>query len=255
MLTLAWKDVKGPTSWILNKRDSPLLRHDGTLPYGGPVPFLFQRPMKAPLSFYGGNKWKDILIPPPEAWTTYTLNTGKLHTKTSKIVFRGTSTGKGNSMNTNIRLQVCSLQDPRLDAGITKFNKRDRILHNKITFQDITMLQNFVTRKKPLLPSQQSDYKYILHLDGNQASSRLIWSIQSGSLLFIPISQADAPEMWIKLPKDCYVELLPDASDMFEKFEYYQANEYEAQDIVDRMMAFSKTVIGKENTIRYLQSI
>lgn len=255
MLSLAWKDVQGPRSWILNKRDSPLLKKDGMLPYGGPIPFLFQRPMNAPLSFYGGKAWNDILIPPPEAWNTYTLNTRKLKYKTAQIVFRGTSTGKGNSIETNIRLKVCTIQDPRLDAGITKFNKRDRIQDNRITFQDIQILENLVKQKRSLLPSQQSDYKYILHLDGNQASSRLIWSIQSGSLLFIPESQAGAPDMWIKLPTDCYVPLKPDASDMFEKFEYFEAHPQEAQEIVDRMMTFSKSVLGKDNIIRYLQSI
>jgi hypothetical protein len=82
-----------------------------------------------------------------------------------------------------------------LDAGITAWNKRDRIIDGVIDFQippKLDLVQS-------MSPKDQSNFKCIVYVDGHQASSRIIWQLCSGTALVVVDSQSLtlAPRIWI----------------------------------------------------------
>lgn len=209
-------DLKDNT-YVLNKRDSPMMRT-----FGSPFSSLgatrlhpiYDRPMKPPLSFYVGPLWSDIAIPLPESWTWSTrddadgggfllqkcfrefgiLSQSEFESKLNTCVFRGTATGAGLNFD-NQRIKLCSLRIEGLDAGITAWNQRDRIIDGVVHFQ--------VPPQLPLCgrltPKEQAQYKIILYVDGHQAASRLIWHLASGCAIFMvdPAPLCLAPKIWL----------------------------------------------------------
>lgn len=214
--------------FFINKRDYPLLRKDLTHPY----PFVFppsQRPPPIPsshkvrrtytpiLSFYGSPRHADILIPPIEDWE---LATGdvfppfgqdarskhvfkphlvKWKDKKPIAFFRGSATGAGVTIDTNQRLHLASL-DYRyvwLDAGITKWNLRDKKHPDlpDISFLDPTSLPFSL---KPFVDAKtQLTYKYLIYVQGHCAASRYGTMMLSGSLILKVKSTCEAPDHWL----------------------------------------------------------
>jgi hypothetical protein len=228
--------VKGV--YVINKRDSPIMRN---VLAEHPFPALGKlfahpmhvRPMRPPLSFYTGPGWADVAIPPPEAWQWATRQDecggghllqlcfrrkGKLlqtefDAKLSKGVFRGTATGAGLNQH-NQRLALCNKRGPLLDAGITAWNKRDRVLNGQVDFQE--PCGQLVP---PLTPKEQSGYKILVCVDGHQAPSRLIWHLCSGCALVLVDSGPHclAPKLWVHeyLQENVnYVRVKADLSDL-----------------------------------------
>jgi hypothetical protein len=206
-------------TFVLNKRDSPMMRRsmaDSPFPSLGTKAMhpMFQRQTMCPLSFYVGPQWADIAIPLPEAWKWSTtedsdgggfllhkcfkqngmLSRDEFFEKIDKAIFRGTATGAGLNFD-NQRLKLASLTYDWLDAGITAWNQRDRIIDGIVDFQ-IPLPLRLADR---LSPRRQSSYKIIVYVDGHQASSRLIWHLASGSALFIVDSGplCLAPKIWL----------------------------------------------------------
>ena len=227
--------------FVINKRDSPILRK---YEFEHPFPAIGKilchpmhvRPKRSPLSFYTSALWSDIPIPVPEAWkwaNTIDFNGGgylldkcfksngiltlnEYESKISKAIFRGTATGGGIDFD-NQRLHLASLGDfgGLLDAGITAWNKRDRVINGIIDFQ---IPPNFKL-KDIKSPKEQSLYKYIICVDGHQASSRIVWYLASGCTIIMVDSgkYTLASEMWIhKHMKENihYIRVKSDLSDL-----------------------------------------
>ena len=94
-------------------------------------------------------------------------------------VFRGASTGCGTTIETNQRLKLAmlSVQNPKIiDAGITKWNLRSRKVMKYPYLQTINLpyLQKLGIHKvNSLTPYEQSQYKYIIHVDGHVSAFRV----------------------------------------------------------------------------------
>jgi hypothetical protein len=227
--------------YVINKRDSPISRSfelDHPFPAMGKLwchP-MHVRPRKIPMSFYVGPMWSDAAIPPPEAWQWATKNDENgpgflLHEcfrkkgvltreeyelKVKKTIFRGSATGAGLNFQ-NQRLHLCNLGDLNglLDAGITAWNSRDRVIQGVVDFQ----VPPPYPLKPKVSPKDQSLFASILCVDGHQAANRLIWNLASGSAIIMIESNKFtlAPKMWIHkylMENVHYVSVKSDLSDL-----------------------------------------
>lgn len=238
---------------VVNKRDSPLVKKDGTLPVPmrASIPLLFSRPMTPPLSFYTGERWMDKAIPPIEAYTSQSYPSISLDIKKPVVLFRGSATHSS-------RLTVCSMQYSWLDAKITTWNRRDTVNQfGQITFQDIQRYRHAYSG--PFMDiREQMEYKYILILPGHQASSRLIWALQSGSVILMPSASTlvTANELWISpllVPGIHYSLLQDDLSDLEEVYQRLEKDFTRCQTLVDNCKALAAVHLDRAALVRHTQ--
>lgn len=128
----------------------------------------------------------DITIPDADTWTFLkklsnneitNINTD-WSSKVSRAIFRGSSTGCGITSETNPRLKIATISDKLkkqninyLDVGIVKFVKGFKINNKTISYLNPKNLSiktsNFVSY------DEQSNYKYLLNIEGNAQAYRL----------------------------------------------------------------------------------
>lgn len=207
--------------FFLNKRDYPQLRRDGAEPYGE---FIGESPLEREtysayvpvFSFYTGTDVADVPMPTTEDWM---LATGRcfppgsaapapavvvppsFDKRETRAVFRGTATGRGVTAETNTRLRLSVFGTARpdlVDAGVTAFNTRDKVVVAAATPDDAIEVDFFSTvrhsdgiRRVPFMPMavQFSKYAYIVYADGHCAASRYGSLMASGAVILRVDSQ------------------------------------------------------------------
>ena len=197
-----------PHAWLepsfdffLNRRDCPLFPSDPTQhPYAfvGPSCRLRRPPPERPLpalSLYVGRAWNDYAMVEALPWPQATAVAWR--NKKKQALFRGSSTGRGTTPSTNVRLALCaySERDPRVDAGVTSWSSRDKCTGNdEITFQPR------LWDVKPAIPiAQWSAYKFLLYAEGYSAALRLGPMLSTGSCIvwvYLEGHETSANEMW-----------------------------------------------------------
>jgi hypothetical protein len=270
MLTSA-KDIFKSTEttgiFVINKRDSPMLPLRDSHPFPCLSSFSrkchvsFQRPMRSPISFYVGPEWADIAMPVPEAWqwsqndgsacsqlvqkcfhSNGNLSLSEFRDKKKHALFRGTATGAGLDEK-NQRLKLVSFKIDEIDAGITAWNRRDRVIDGFIDFQvPLTQLCS------PMSPVEQSKSQILLCVDGHQASSRLVWYLASGCVIIIVDSSEMtlAPRLWIHdyLKEDLhYVRVKSDFSDLQSKVRDLLLNQDEGFRLASTAYKLANTIL------------
>ena len=166
-------------------------------------------------------------------------------------VFRGASTGCGTAIETNqrLKLSLLSVQNPKIiDAGITKWNLRSRKVMNSPYLQTINLpyLQKLGIHKvNSLTPDEQSQYKYIIHVDGHVSAFRLGRELNSGSCLII----ADSPYwMWFRkmlVPYEHYVPVKHDLSDLVKQINWCINNDKKCEEIAQMLENFTINIYKK----------
>ena len=204
MLQAAAANVKGHKRVLFNRRDFPWIRKDGKCPYtflsmDDPAPACTD----VPLSFYGGSKWKDRLIPVPEHWNvwreTESMRSMSYDTLLDKANYRGSFTGKYLDER-NIRYALCKTfwNHASFDVGLCFWTNRERIIQEglaqRLIIPDDTI--TFCGMKEQQFPEKQAQCKILLYTHGHCASSRLAWQLCSGRAVLYIESECDAPDMW-----------------------------------------------------------
>ena len=273
---------------FLNRRDFPLLKRDKTEPYNNifgteTLPLLSHNYDKyiPILSHVTTNKYADIPIPTTEDWARvrnidgiffsdnckasgtreyiYDFNT-PWNTKKNIAVFRGGSTGCGVTIETNPRLKISylgSIQQNKqyIDAGITSWNLRPRKTMNS------NYLQTIEKNKMPfklvdfLSPEQQSQYKYIINIDGHVSAFRISLELNMGSTLLL----VDSPwKMWFSkflIPYVHYVPVNADLSNLIDQVKWCQTHDNECETIANNARQFYIKYLSKNAILDYLQKI
>ena len=260
--------------FFINRRDFPIIRKDEKEAYenffGEDTPLVSHNYDKyAPiLSMVERDNYGDIAIPTGDDWSMLTRTEGKFFTHTCKrdysfdynidwdskkriAVFRGSSTGVGTTIDTNQRLQLSHLSSlkkcrdkiPYLDCGITEWNLRPR-KHISSEYLDIINIEKMPKLVPRLTPKQQSDYKYIIHVEGHVASFRLTQELFYGSVLLIAHSKY---RLWIRkymIPYIHYIPIKEDLSDIYEKLDWCIDNDDKCKDIAKNCLELSKNLRG-----------
>ena len=288
--TLCEKRKVPDMEFFINRRDFPIIRRNSTEAYehifGDDHPLVSHKYEKyAPiLSMVTTDEFADIPIPTGDDWARIGGESGKFFGKDCKVyssidkfntewkdkkptaVFRGTSTGCGVTINTNIRLKLAYLsvitepdkEGPLLDAGITKWQTRPRKLKNEKYLQTIdipTMNKAGINLVPFLTLLQQSGYKYIVHVDGHVSAFRLSIEMSMGSCILLVDSKY---KMWFRQLMKPMVEYVPvksDLSDLVEKIKWCRNHDNECKKIADNARKFYLKYLQEDGALDYLQKI
>lgn len=277
---------------FLGKRDHPWLRMDGNESYdvffGNQKRLLSHSYQKyAPIiSMNSTDHHADIPIPTWEDWsrvayqedeklfskdfTTYPavsdLESTAWEDKIPTAVFRGASTGRGTTVQNNVRLffskmSLRNLKDSDgnllVDAGITKWNLRPRKSFDSPYLSTILLDEIGIPLSSYLSPLQQSKYKYILHLPGHTAAYRLSLEMFYGSVILLYPSSNYLWFFKMLKPWVHYIPLSPELSetDLLEKLDWCQKNDKLCKEIASNSRLFAKTYLTKEGILNYLQAL
>jgi hypothetical protein len=234
--------------YILNLTDALMLKKDRTSPWPilgtGKLDEQYHGKM---LPIFGGSTaegFEDIVIPNyddvrivlgydkvPEAEVGW----GE---KINKMVFRGSSTGCGRKVDTNMRLKAAKLEYPWLDAGITKLTKNLKFdpKHGLGQVDNVKLVPKMTF-------GEQSKYKFILNIDGNVAAYRLLTWMQTGSVIF----KVKGPfRIWYEdklIHRKTVIEVKEDLSDLEEQYNWCLENDTKCHKIAETAMKLSKRLL------------
>ena len=187
--------------------------------------------------------------------------------KINKVVFRGSSTGEGVTIDTNPRLKVCSIQDDRLDVGITSWNLRPRARPTvsrragpaqRVGFRLHTIsedIQNSIGLKEPLDSVEQSGYKYILHIPGHSCAFRL--SMELGMNVVVLLVKSPYTLWFHKflLEGTHYLHVKSDLSNLSEVMDWCWANPEKCKKIAENAKTFYDTYLSQNGVLDYWQKV
>jgi hypothetical protein len=281
LLTLCETRIVPDIELFFNRRDFPLIK-DGYEPYeqifdNEKFPLISHNYDKyCPiLSMVTTDKHNDIPFPTMEDWSRVSnIEDSKLfypdfknykfafnmdwNSKKSIAVFRGASTGCGVTIETNPRLKVSklSLSHPDIiDAGITKWNCRPRKIMNKQYLEIIDPTKLGLPLVQFLSPIEQSNYKYIINIDGHVSAFRLSLELSMGSVVLL---QESKYRVWFRKylkEYEHYVPIKEDLSDLVEKIRWCRDHDEECKRISEQAKLFYDTYLTKKGVLDFVQTL
>lgn len=239
--------------YIMNLTDAVILRKDGTEPWHmvsskslGEYKYDKYLPI---LSTSGQEGFWDIPIPNYDDIRLIQgrdkIGTPELdwNSKQEVAVFRGGPTGCGYTSETNQRLKLATMRSPDLNVGIVSTT-------SSLKFDPKHGLGQMTEEIKPVgfldLITEQSKYKYIIHVDGNVAAYRLLKSMLTGSAILRVESEYI---LWIDHLIKAGVHYIPvkhDLSNLQEVVNWCKKNDSKVKKIAEAGYDFAKKVLTKQ---------
>jgi hypothetical protein len=251
--------------YILNLTDAVILHKHNMEPFPSvtgnkPLQSKYDKSHYIPILSLSGQKgYSDIPIPNYDD-VHIALGIKDLHEeeyitnwedkKIHKAVFRGGPSGCGYTLTTNQRLKLLSINSPLIDAKIVA--KTPTIDSKSIKFDPKYGLGMMNTGLKPgsfMSMKQQSNYKYIIHVDGNVNAYRLLTTMLTGSLILKVESEYESWVEYLIKPHQHYIRVLPDLSDLVSQIEWCERNPHIAKKIAQEGYEFAKKAL----TLEYIQ--
>ena len=261
--------------FVLNLTDALIVRKDQTYPFHMVVG---QQPLRHPgamipiLSMSGQKGYLDIPIPnydelswvyEKEGQDIYANFVTQWDRKSiTKAVFRGGPTGCGYTSDTNMRIQLLKWsQLPEyadlLDIGIT--GKGKTIDTGSVKFDPvhgIGMLNTgLIPTDKFLTMAEQSNYQFILHVDGNVNAYRMLYTMSTGSVLLRVMSEYTSWAEQYMVPNEHYIAVEPDLSNLKMKMEWCMKNPRKCMEISERAQQLARTLLSREFLDNYFTMV
>ena len=263
--------------FFINRRDFPILRDDSNYPYVlSKKKCKLQNPCPV-LSMSSNPDYMDIPIPTWDDWAKVCYRDDKIffssnyiyrknkeypkikktnwENKIPKAIFRGSSTGQGVTIDTNPRLKLASIKHHYIDAGITQWNLRPRIIEesdDKYILSTICIDDLSFSTVETVSPQEQSKYKYIINVDGHSAAFRISLELEMNSIILMVKSNYVLWNTW-NLEEDVhYISIKRDLSDLIEKIEWCENNPEKCKKILENLTSYKKK-LSKGNILNYLQ--
>lgn len=280
--------------YFFSPRDFPVLRQDYLEPYDKIFPNkklsdkYIHKNYTPILSQSGNIKYHDIPVPTeddmlrisPDIYPDSCKNNYnnipdydiKWENKIDVCVFRGSATGCGITIDTNMRLKAAHLSYKWskegsfkngngvdvLDAKLTTWNKgRPKIDDDvfktlnprKFNFSKDVGKQNFMDTL------EQSKHKYILNIDGHVKAFRLGNELRMGSVVLL----VDSPyTLWFQKymePKVHYVPIKSDLSDLHEQLQWCLKNDDMCKQIAINAKILYNKYLSREATYMYYYNL
>ncbi len=251
--------------YIISPTDQVVLRKDGKEPVvdvvGGLIPlkshnFAHYYPIMNSSTHVD---YADIPLPTYDDWMfvrgkTLQIDQVELdwNKKKPMAVFRGSSSGCGFNEKTNMRIKAAALSKAYpdlLDAGMNVWTVQAK-MHR-------TGRLGYIDRKKyketvPSIPfAKQSEFKYLLHIDGNVAAYRLGVSLLLGSCI---LYQETGSRVWFQHLMKPYVHYIPikeDLSDLIETIKWCREHDEECRKIAGAALELGQRILTKDSLIDY----
>ena len=267
--------------FFLNYRDFPILKKDLTEPYEHlfdsdkvPIEKKYAFSKFCPIfSQSTTDNYADLLIPTSDEWI---MHSGKffsgcsnsyqesqfknmVHDWTKKkemVVFRGSATQCGSTIDSNQRLKAAQLgyEYPKiLDVGITSWKERMKkykgeemkiIDKNKFHFDVV----------QPLTRQQQSEYKYILHIPGYVGAFRLASEFRMHSVILIVNSEHKLWFTHLLVPYEHFIPVKNDLSDLLDITKWCIKNDKKCKKIAENSYHFYQKYLTKNGLFDYMQT-
>lgn len=253
--------------FILNLTDAIILRNDGKAPFTmvtgkadmGEYNFDKHIPI---LSMSWQRNYLDIPMPNYDDIANFYKTNPKMKTKWSdkkiaKAVFRGGPTGCGYTERTNMRIKLAMMDSPLLDVELT--GKGATIDSNSIRFDPkygLGMLNTGIPSSKSFLTmADQSNYKYIIHVDGNVNAYRLLTTMATGSLILRVTSQYKSWVDHLIKHMEHYVPVKADLSDLLGVIQWCKKHDAECQRIAQAGAEFARKVLSEAYVKGYFKQL
>ena len=261
------KNMKLPNGvFILNLTDAIILKANGREPFPmvtGDLPlneynFTEHIPI---LTMSGQNNYLDIPIPNYDdidfaKKTALTQFNTTWSEKKNKAIFRGGAGGCGYTAETNQRLKLVTFKNDLLDVGLTTQNKT--IDSKSIKFDPIYgigMLNTNIKSANFVTIQEQSNYKYIIHVDGNIQAYRLLTTMRTGSLILRVKSEYTSWFDHLIEPNVHYILIDADLSNLEERLQWCIQNDKKCETIAKNSLEFSTTILDETIIKKYFQKI
>jgi len=261
--------------FILNLTDAIIVRADQTYPF---QMVTGQRPLPHPpamlpiLSMSGQKGYLDIPIPnydeidwvyQKEGKDIYANFVTDWDKKTiAKAVFRGGPTGCGYTEETNMRIRLLLMSQlpalsPLLDVGIT--GKGKTIDTQSVRFDPVYGIGMLNTGLAPtdkfLTMAEQSQYKFIVHIDGNVNAYRMLYTMTTGSVILRVSSDYTSWAEQYLVPNEHYISIASDLSNLKLKLEWCLLNPAKCKEISEKAQHLARTLLSREFLDNYFKMV
>lgn len=201
--------------------------------------------------------------PVPTAVTGVKWDTGLItdwaKKKKTRAVFRGGPTGCGYTDETNMRLKLDSIHSRLLDVRLSKQEGAQSIDTKSIRFDPkygLGIMNTRVNYKNDFLNMrQQSEYKYIIHVDGNVNAYRLLTTMTTGSLILRVMSPYTSWTEHMIKAKVHYIPVKEDLSDLLDVIKWCKKNDERCREIANNGLVFARSVLNKKFIQSYLSEV
>lgn len=216
--------------------------------------------------FFGSQSVKnnnlDIPIPAADEWKNIQkykiFKNSKWEDKKPIAFFRGSSTGCGQTIETNQRMHIADIsyqwskttdKNNLLDCALSALTRRIRLYKQFIGMNDMNkynyLVGTFVDSE------DQLKYKYIFNIQGNAQAYRYSTEFRKYAVILNVESEF---YMWfeplLKENKDI-ITIKADYSNLLEKLLYLKKNDKKAKKIADHGLKFSKKYINEDMVATY----
>jgi hypothetical protein len=235
-------------------------------------------------SFYGSLRFGDILVPSSDDWLTCT---GKIFPHSHSLFSCERSAGvssrwkekiatcffRGKASDTRLAAAQLSMEWENnekykagnsldgiqfLDAGITEFDTLNRKQCGKaVEFFNPSSVD---FKLKDFVPIHlQSNYKFLLYIPGQSASTRYNFMMGLQSVIFKVASAqhcADASQLWffpMLKPMFDHIPVKADLSDLAEKITWAKTHDVECMEISSNALQFQRKFLSKNAILDYWQ--
>lgn len=253
--------------FILNLTDALILRNDGKSPFTmvtgkadmGKYNFDKHIPI---ISMSGQRNYLDIPMPNYDDIANFYKPNPQMKTewadkKIAKAVFRGGPTGCGYTERTNMRIKLAKMASPLIDVELT--GKGQTIDSNSMRFDPkygLGMLNTGIPSSTSFLTmADQSNYKYIIHVDGNVNAYRLLTTMATGSLILRVTSQYKSWVDHMIKHMTHYVPVKADLSDLLGVIQWCKKNDAECKKIAKAGMEFARSVLNEAYIKGYMKQL
>lgn len=283
MINLACTEHKvNDCIFFINRRDHPVLTPNRMEPYfhifdNLTTPLTDHNYDKyVPIASFSKNKnFADILIPNYADWRNVT---GELYPtqcvdmekddinkewekKIAKAIFRGSATGCGTTPEDNQRINLAKMskefsKDSKtknlMDAGLVGKNLRDKkFMGKKLDFFRFKDYDLMYSERKSM--NEQSNYKYIIHVDGHVSAYRLGKELSLGSTILKVDSLFDY-KLWFTNHLQSGKHFLPinkDLSNLKQAIKWCKSHDKECKDIAKNANKMYNRVMNKNFILGY----
>jgi len=182
--------------------------------------------------------------------------------KKETVFWRGTSTGCGNDIYTNMRLKLAYLSNKWhdtntqiLDAQIVrwayKLKKTEKEpVFNRINTKKLNALGIDLGNKVPI--EELYKYKYVINVDGNVAAYRLGFLFSLKSVVFIVEGKY---KLWFQdklVENKHYISVKADLSNLKEKIYWCKNHDKECEEIANNAYEFHQNTFSRDNMYDYM---
>ena len=221
------------------------------------------KPIKQKKRIVTGSNYKDIVRSNMHKSSKHLIENDMITNwddkKIVKAVFRGGPTGCGYTEDTNMRIKLAMMSSSLIDVRLskpdgamtidTKSIKYDPIHGLGVMNTGINFKSSFLTMK------DQSNYKYIIHVDGNVNAYRLLTTMTTGSLILRVMSPYTSWVDHMIKHKVHYVPIKEDLSDLLHVINWCKNNDDECRRIAQNGLEFARSVLTRDFIQKYMQTI